>query len=161
MRNRRSSTELEAFGLTVALPAGWDGEIFKRPVDFASTAAAGTEAPSLHAANFSLPAERGDFGSGAVDIMGRRGVLVCLNEYDAESARSVLFSAEGVPQSLHPDDFATDTLQRPQAGQAGAQRFFHVGDRGFCLYVVIGSHSLRAMLVPVANEVLAGIKIAG
>ena len=44
-------------------------------------------------------------------------------------------------------------------GQAGLQAFFHVGSRAFCLYAVIGSYSLRAVLVPELNRVLSGLSI--
>ena len=37
----------------------------------------------LHAASFALPAERGDYGSGAVEVMGGSDVLVCLLEHPA------------------------------------------------------------------------------
>ncbi|MDH3707964.1 MAG: hypothetical protein OES57_18005 [Acidimicrobiia bacterium] len=152
-------TTIESFGLAVELPAGWDGVIFRRDPDPAERAAGGVDNPVLHAANFSLPASRGDFGSGAVEIMGRGGVLVCLVEYNRESAGSALFAREGLPRSVDPDDFATHTLQRPQAGQGGLQVFFHEGDRAFCLYVVIGSHRRRRVLTPVVNELLRGLRV--
>lgn len=146
--------------MSVDLPTGWDGQIYRRAQAFSdSTAFDGREQPALHAGNFALPSERGDFGSGAVEVMGRRGVLVCLLEYDAESATSALFSQDYMPTSVRADDFQTHTLQRPQAGQGGQQVFFHQGDRAFCLYVVIGSHSLRGLLTPVVNEVLTTIQI--
>src|SRR4029079_1019502 len=36
--------------------------------------------PVTHAGNFALPPDRGDFGSGAVDVMGESGVLMALGE---------------------------------------------------------------------------------
>lgn len=152
-------TTIESFGLSVDLPTGWDGAIFRNDPDPVERAAGGVDNPVLHAANFPLPARRGDFGSGAVEIMGRGGVLVCLVEYNRESATTALFAREGVPRSVDPDDFATHTLQRPQAGQGGLQVFFHEGDRAFCLYVVIGSHRRRGVLTPVVNQLLRGLRV--
>ncbi|MGI9601474.1 MAG: hypothetical protein ACR2QE_06305 [Acidimicrobiales bacterium] len=152
-------TVLRGHGMAVDLPTGWDGAIYRREPDETERSAGGVENPVLHAANFALPAERGDFGSGAVEIMGRSGVLVCLVDYGSESAGTALFAREGVPRSVPPDDFATHTLQRPQAGQGGLQIFFHEGGRAFCLYVVIGSHRRRRVLTPVVNELLAGLEV--
>ena len=39
------------------------------------------------------------------------------------------------------------------------QQFFHVGARAYCLHAVIGSHSLRGVLVPELNRVLSGLSI--
>ncbi len=155
----RQRDTIEAFGLSANLPTGWDGAIFRREVDLESTAAEGVENPTLHLANFALPPNRGDFGSGAVEVMGRRGVLVCLVEYGDDSVGTALFDHRR-PAELKADDFATHTLQRPQAGQGGQQQFFTENDRAFCLYTVIGSHRMRNVLTPVANEALAGIVIS-
>lgn len=152
-------TRLAGHGLAVELPRGWDGAIFRRDPDPDERAAGAVESPVMHAANFALPGDRGDFGSGAVEIMGGSAVLVCLVEYDAASASTALFGRDGVPRRVDPDDFATHTLQRPMAGQGGLQVFFHVGARAFCLYVVIGSHRRRRVLAPVVNELLAGIDV--
>jgi hypothetical protein len=46
------------------------------------------------------------------------------------------------------------------SGQAGAQRFFHVGARAFSLYVVIGSHRLRSRTVPIVGELLRTLRVA-
>ena len=68
-----NTTPLEAGGVGIALPRGWEGEIFNRApvVDGRSLQAPGAANPDevarnvIHVANFALPAERGDFGSGA------------------------------------------------------------------------------------------------
>ena len=70
----------------------------------------------VHAANFSLPAERGDYGSGAVEIMDRGGIFAALIEFDSASATSKLFAHEGFPTRLEPADFAPDQLAPVAAG---------------------------------------------
>jgi hypothetical protein len=112
----------------------------------------------MHAANFALPAIRGDFGSGAVDRMRRDDVLVALLEFDPPSARTALFANHGVPRP-RTDDFHPAQLQRVLPGQSGAQWFFNTGDRAFCLYVVLGSHHRRVRLVPHVHDLLDRLTI--
>jgi hypothetical protein len=114
--------------------------------------------PIVHLANFALPEERGDFGSGAVDRMGSGDVFVTLFEYGSESVGQALFASQGVP-ALRPRMFAPTALQKTISGQAGCQRFFTVAGRPFCLYVVLGRHREATTLVPKANAVLRATTI--
>ena len=143
---------LTGLGLRVELPGGWDGRIYGREV------AGGTRA-ALHAGTFPLPGERGDFGSGAVDVMGSEDVLIVLLEYDPACTAQPLFQAEGPPGALEAEAFSPTVLQRSLPGQAGSQSFFSTGGRAFCLYVVLGQFANRSRLVPVANRVLARIAV--
>ena len=147
-------TKLARHGLSVELPSGWEAAIYRRPhtgVD--------TTHPVLHAGSFALPLHRGDFGSGAVDVMGPGDVLIVLIEYHPDSTSGSLFARAGMPQVLTADSFSPTTLQRSIPGQAGAQRFFAHGARAFCLYVVLGSYRRRAALAPMLNAVLPTIAI--
>jgi hypothetical protein len=130
---------LEHDGIAVDLPPGWE-------------ARARTQPPSepgrrgnvlLHAATVPLPASRGDFGSGVVELLGPDDVFVSLFEYDAGDAERALFAATGLPVP-RPADFSPAVLQRTQLGHSGAQWFFAVEGRPFCLHAVLGSHSRRA-----------------
>jgi hypothetical protein len=168
-------TRLDSYGISVALPAGWEGEIYRRPPAVEGLRAAGApgageaagapdgepdgEPPVVHAASFALPPERGDFGNGAVDLMGADDVFVSLFEYDPASATTPLFASSGVPR-LDDADFAPTALQRAFPGHSGCQRFFHVGRRAFCLYVVLGSHRFRTRQVRRVNALLDGLQIA-
>jgi hypothetical protein len=113
----------------------------------------------LHAATFSLPVVRGDFGGGAVDIMAPGDALVVLLEYHPSSTGRALFARSGMPRALTPNAFSPACLQRGIAGQAGVQLFFNQGGRAFCLYTVLGSYAMRSVVVPSVNAVLAGIQI--
>ena len=154
-------------GITVDLPQGWDGQILAAGQGSASGSqvlAAGADEPAseglvLHAASFALPAERGDFGSGAVEVMGGSDVLVCLLEHEREAASTALFSREGVPR-LDPSMFSPQSMQRTIAGMAGTQHFFQLAGRAFCLYVVVGSWRTRGPLVLVADKVTRSIAVA-
>jgi hypothetical protein len=159
--------ELVGHGIAGALPAGWDGRITIRndgAVDsFRADSGVGAfpaqPYPVLHVANFGLPEERGDFGSGAVELMGERDVLIVLFEFGPEAVGTPLFAAEGMPRTLAASDFDPSTLRRGIRGQAGYQAFFHESGRAFCLYVVLGASAARARLVPLVNRVLATVRI--
>jgi hypothetical protein len=151
-------SRLFAHGIGIRLPRGWDGEIFLRDLDGDPTDDVTDNRPVLHAANFALPRDRGDFGSTAVEVMGRPGVFLAVLEYDADAAESALF-ANRFPRRLLVREFGPDNLQRPLPGQAGAQRFVRSGGRAFCIYAVLGSYGLRRRLVPELNRVLETIDI--
>ena len=141
--------------LHVELPAGWDLRIGRTARDEVRAATN----PLVHAANFALPPRRGDFGSGAVDIMGPMHTFVTLFEFGPESAGRPLFAQEGLPQDLDPDEFDPNALQRVIPGQAGLQRFFTAEGRPFCLYVVLGAYTNRRRLVPPVAEFLSGVDV--
>jgi hypothetical protein len=139
---------LAAFGLAVDLPQGWEGRARKRDPEPGATTT-----PILHAASFPLPVDRGDYGGGAVELMGDDDVFVTLFEHDRAAAGSPLFS-NSAPTSLDPDDFRPNALQRVLPGQSGLQVFFTHNGRAFCLYVVLGSHARRAVLAPRAEAIV-------
>ena len=150
---------LASLGLSVTLPNGWDGRIYQRRAATIETQA--TTHPVLHAANFPLPMERGDFGSGAVERMGPDHVFVVLLEHHPATATTALFQQQGMALPLGTDCFSPAGLQRTLPGQSGAQFFFNEKGRAYSLYVVLGSHAQREQLVPLANSVLQTVEIAG
>jgi hypothetical protein len=167
-------TQLSGHGLAAQVPRGWDGAVYRRGGDVAKHALSVNKLgavpdadagralhypPILHLATFALPPDRGDFGGGALDQMRSRDLFVCVLEFEPGSASAPLFATAGVPWPLRPDDFSPTAMRVPINNQAGCQRFFTVGDRAFTLYAVIGSHSLRRVLVPRINEALAGIQL--
>lgn len=159
---------LEGQGLSIEIPLGWEGRISRRDLGQTSgpglaiqaeaTASEATTGALLQAANFELPPSTGDFGSGAVEVMRSRDLLLILFEYDRSSAAQPLFAAAGVPRLSHRD-FSPATLQRTIHGQSGVQRFFRHSGRALCLYVVLGSHVRRVGTVPQINDVLATLEI--
>jgi hypothetical protein len=156
---------LAAHGVSVDLPRGWDGQI--RAVERAAagspaaSAAQATAAPVpviLHAGSFPLPSERGDYGSGAVEVMGGSDVLICLLEHEPDAAATALFRRTRIPR-LRADVFSPQAMQRAIPGMAGTQHFFQLGGRPFCLYVVIGSYATRGALVRAADDVVRTIRL--
>jgi hypothetical protein len=154
--------------VAVDLPSGWEGQVRAAGAGSSNRARAASTADDrpaaepvvLHAATFALPVERGDYGSGAVEIMGGSDVLVCLLEHEREAASTRLFQRHGVPR-LTAAMFSPQTMQRTIAGMSGAQHFFQVAGRPFCLYVVVGSHRTRGPLVRAAADVVSTIEITG
>jgi hypothetical protein len=162
--------QLDSHGITIALPTGWEGRISRRDLPTVAPATGATAGramlgalgaagerpfPIAHLANFALPEDRGDFGSGAVELMGAGNLFVCLFEYGPESVGTALFAPQGMPRDLQPSQFNPRALQRIIPGQAGFQQFFTEGNRAFCLFVVLGALANAPTLVPSANSVLA------
>jgi hypothetical protein len=144
---------MHAHGLTISAPPSWDVRVYKRPEETADHTY-----PVVHAANFALPADRGDFGSGAVELMGPSHVFVVLFEYDRASAGTALFRRRGMP-TARLADFSPRALQRTLRGQSGVQYFFNETGRAFCLYIVLGSHARRRRLVAMANQFAQSVQI--
>jgi uncharacterized surface protein with fasciclin (FAS1) repeats len=160
---------LQAHGLSIDPPTGWEGRIFKRPEfgELATRSSDGPPAPRgeralpvVHLSTIALPPDVADYGGGAVEDLGPRDALIVLKEFDPAEARKALFATEGMPRVLDPNAFDANVLQRTLPGQGGFQAFFHDVDRAFCLYVVLGSIANRARVVPLVNAVLATLTIA-
>jgi hypothetical protein len=147
-------TVVEAHGVAASPPPGWDVRIRRHPVPAPETSHA-----VLHAATFPLPAERGDYGDGAVQLMGPGDVFVALVEFGSSALSTALFRSGGWPAPLVGVDFSRTSLQHPGAGQAGLQRWFTAGGRPWCLYVVVGRWEERAALAGKANALIAGLDV--
>jgi hypothetical protein len=160
---------IQAHGLAVQPPAGWEGRIFRRRRAGEQSAQAevpGPAAPAgeqtfpvVHVATIPLAADVADFVSDAVEHLGPTDAIVVLKEYAPANAAAALFATPGLPTTLDPDGFDPRVLNRQLPGQAGLQRFFNQSGRAFCLYVVIGAYPRRHDIVPAVNEVLATIQI--
>jgi hypothetical protein len=146
---------LRAHGIEAPLPAGFEGRIFIRPsVD------AEVPYPVAHFATFALPADVGDFGGGAVNLMGASDIFAVLFEYGPESLGKRLFARQGIPRSLTTNDFRPHVLRRGLSGQSGTQWFFTEGGRPFSLYVVLGSHAQRSQLLPRVNSLIGKLAVS-
>lgn len=145
---------IRAHGIAVQLPRRFEGRIFVRP------ASVGVSYPVGQFATFPIPDDIGDFGSGAVTLMGPEDVFATLFEYGPESLGTALFSPQGLPSSFSPDDFSPVRLRRGIPGQSGTQRFFTEAERPFSFYAVLGSHVRRKSLVPIVNELLSSLFIS-
>lgn len=121
---------LAAHGVEIDLPAGWEGRIYRRP----------HAQPTLHAANFPLPARDGDFASGAAAGMPYAGIVLVLKEYEPGPRLrpgTGLFASIALPLPIAREQFDPRCLQVVRPDQAGFQHFFTAAGRTFCLYAVI------------------------
>ncbi|MGD0313678.1 MAG: hypothetical protein ABSC90_14590 [Acidimicrobiales bacterium] len=146
---------LRGHGIAAPLPPGFEGRIFIRP-----TVGSEVPYPVANFATFALPTQMGDFGGGAVNLMGSTDIFATLFEYGPESLGTPLFARQGMPRSLSADDFRPYLLRRGLTGQSGTQWFFTESGRPFTLYVVLGSHSLRNQLMPRVNELIGGLSVS-
>jgi hypothetical protein len=153
------------YGLRAAAPQGWQVSVTRRPGAEPAPPGAEPAAPDadvtrgvLHACTRPMPAERGDFGSSVVDLLGPDDIFVALVDYGAEVADEGLFEKQGMPR-LAPSQFGPNRLQRPLPGMSASQHFFSSGGRAFCLFTVIGSHARRMATVPRAAAMVATIAI--
>jgi len=132
-------------GLSVELPAGWEGRISRRPQG----------GPVMHVANFP------DFGAAATGRMRPGDAFGALLEFrDADKLRPGvgLFEALGQP-APKPHEFSAMQLQVTRRGQFGWQRFFTAGGRTSCLYAVVAPGDRPAgELVSALAAVLATIE---
>lgn len=145
---------ISAMGLSVAPPSGWEATIYRRiPAHGEQTF------PVVHAATVPLPAERGDYGGGLVELLGPSDVFVSLLEFGPDAAASPLFRPAAAVPGLTPDAFRPRQLQRVIRGQAGAQRFVSVAGRAFCLYAVIGSVANRVTSAARANQLIGALAV--
>jgi hypothetical protein len=148
-------TTLQAHGISAQLPSGFEGRIFQRSATGGEVAR-----PVAHFATFALPADVADFGGGAVPLMTPQDIFSVLFEYGPESLGTALFAQNGMPRQLTPQNFSTITLRRGMPSQSGTQFFFTENGRPFTLYVVLGSHTMRASLVPRVNALLGNIDVS-
>ena len=146
-------TVLEAHGLRIELPRGWSGRVFKRPAGGAT----------LHAGDFQLPLDDGEFGDRSTSVMPAGASFLALTEYRPGAGLEPgtgLFASRRIPTMLDPTSFSPRGLAHPRPGQAGAQHFFTAAGRPFCLYVVIsGSRGERRRQLVALGAVLRTLRI--
>lgn len=142
------------YGITLNPPGGWEALIYRRPPGRGETSH-----PVVHAANFALPPARGDYGSGAVELMTAGDVFFCLLEFHRASATQALFSGNRRPAQLVAQDLSPNALQRALPGQYGVQRFFTEQGRAFCLYVVVAGLSQATTTLVGVNHLIQTFRI--
>jgi len=170
-----SETTIAGYGFTIRLPDGWEGRIFRRPTPTDAFTPANRNSPDpdvgadgwlgerpravVHLADFALPPQRGDYGSGAVEIMGRLNCFVSLVEFGSECRGTALYGTVGLPR-VRPEQFGPNALARRLPGQTGVQLFFTESSRPLCLYVVIGSDREVASSSTRVNQILDRVTVA-
>jgi hypothetical protein len=146
---------LDAHGIRIELPRGWSGRVFSRSPHTAT----------LHAGDFQLPLDDGEFGDATTAEMPGVATFVALTEYRPGSGLKPgtgLFAPDRIRLPLDPARFAANRLAHPRPGQVGAQQFFTKRGRPFCLYVVLaGPRTVRRRQLLGADQVLRTLRISG
>lgn len=144
---------LDAHGIQIELPKGWSGRLFSR----------GYGVATLHAGNFTLALEDGEFGDRSTGAMSDGAMFIALTEYRPGAGLKPgtgLFAAKRIPRRLDPTALKSTGLAHPRPGQAGMQHFFTVSGRPFCLYVVLaGGRSARRRQLSHLDHVLSSLRI--
>jgi hypothetical protein len=148
---------LTGSGFVVDVPSGWEADI-RPPAATLASADEGFENPAvLHVANFQLPPGLADYGDEIYTLLGPADVFVAVIDFGPLAPDQQLFTYKGMPVPLGTDDFNEDAAVRGLQGGTASQQFFQENERGYCLYVVIGSHAERADVLSEVNELLATI----
>jgi hypothetical protein len=108
-------------------------------------------------ANFQLPPGLADYGDELYTLLGPADVFVAVIDFGPLAPDQQLFTYKGMPVPLGTDDFNEDAAVRGLQGGTASQQFFQANERGYCLYVVIGSHAERGDVLTEVNDVLASI----
>jgi hypothetical protein len=145
---------LHAHGIRIDLPRSWSGRVFSAADGLAT----------LHAGDFQLPLDDGEFGDRSTGAMPGVATFLALTEYapgDGLTPGVGLFSPRKIPLPLDPTEFGTSRLQHPRPGQAGTQHFFTASGRPFCMYAVVAGprHGRRHQLLGL-DRVLRSMRIA-
>lgn len=156
---------IDAHGFRVDLPSPWEGavrlgEISAKTAEEASFQGIQVQTPPvMHLSSTQMPTLRGDFGSGAVDLLTSDDVFIAVLEYGAESVGTALFDTGPMPRSLSHRDFKPNGLQRAIPGQSGFQHFCTENGRAICLYVVLGAHHQARRLTRNANQIISRVEV--
>ena len=146
--------ELAAHGLRIELPRRWSGRMFKRPAGGAT----------LHAGDFELPLDDGEFGDQSTAVMPPGATFLALTEYRRGAALEPgkgLFAPRRIPTTLDPTSFSARGLAHPRPGQVGRQEFFTASGRPFCLYIVVsGARAERRRQLAAVGVVLRSLRIS-
>ena len=144
---------LDAHGLRVELPHGWSGRVFSDRGGLAT----------LHAGDFQLPLDDGEFGDRSTAAMPELGAFLAITEYrpgDGLAPGVGLFEPRRIPLPLDPASFAATRLQHPRQGQVGTQHFFTASGRPLCMYgVLAGSRTDRRGRLLALDRVLRSLRI--
>jgi hypothetical protein len=144
---------LTAHGLRIELPRGWSGRLFGR----------GPGLATLHAGDFQLPLQDGEFGDRSTGLMPSGGSFLALTEYRPGGGLEPgegLFASRRIPLPLDPTAFSATGLAHPRPDQAGMQHFFTAAGRPFCLYVVVsGARSERRRQLALLSHVLSSLTV--
>lgn len=139
---------LEASGLRIELPAGWNAQLVSRSPHL----------PTLQAASFPLDPDDEELGPLSRAGMAPGDCFLALVEYLPGSGLQpgrVPFHETGIELPLDPSRFSPEV-----EGRSVMERNFSQADRAFCLHVVVaGSRLDRRRRLPLLDRILGSLRI--
>ena len=151
-------TLVQGSGFAVDVPPLWEVDIRPESAMLLSGDDGVIEPAVLHMANFQLPAELADYGDEIYTALGPADVFISVIDFGPLAPDQQLFNHKGMPLPVTPEDFSEDAAVRGLQGGTASQQFFQANERGYCLYIVIGSHRERADVLLELNAVLTSIE---
>lgn len=118
---------------------------------------------TLHAGDFELPLDDGEFGDQSTGVMPSGATFLALTEYRPGAGLEPgkgLFGRRRIPTALDPTSFSAKGMAHARPGQVGRQEFFTASGRPFCLYVVVsGARTERRRQLAAIGVVLRSLRI--
>jgi hypothetical protein len=137
---------MRGHGISIRLPAGWTGVIYKRSGAL----------PILHAASFKLPPVDGDDGAlRAISRMHTDDVLFVMLQGTPKFAG---YPRRRLPIQLKPDNFGAPVEGMPLS-HAFARVSFTYRSRAYDLWVEFATKPARGPVVQEANRVLRSMHL--
>jgi hypothetical protein len=150
-------TEVRGSGFAVDVPPTWEVNIRPESAMLLGGDDGVIEPAVLHMANFRLPPELADYGDEIYTALGPADVFISIIDFGPLAPDQQLFNHKGMPIPLTLDSFSEDAAVRGLQGGTASQQFFQASGRGYCLYLVIGSHRERADVLIELNTVLVSV----
>jgi hypothetical protein len=148
---------VSGYGMSVAVPDGWNAVIWTRAGDPDSETP--TKAyPVLQLCTQPIPEFAGTYGSGVTDQLKSGDAFIAVAEV-AASDKATIFTPIEKMFALEAGDFHPAILQRTIQGQAGCQYFFQLGARNFNFVAVLGDYQTEKAMIPAMNEILTSISL--
>jgi hypothetical protein len=150
-------TEIRGSGFVVDVPPAWEVNIRPESAMLLAADPDVVEPAVMHIANFQLQDGLADYGDEIFTSLGPADLFVSVIDFGPLDPDQQLFNHQGMPIPLTPDSFSEDAAVRGLQGGTASQQFFQASGRGYCLYVVIGSHKERADVLFELNDVLSSV----
>lgn len=154
-------TEVRASGFVVDVPPAWEVNIRPESAMLLAADPDVVEPAVMHIANFQLPDRLADYGNEIFTALGPADLFVSVIDFGPLDPDQQLFDHQGMPIPLTPDSFSEDAAVRGLQGGTASQQFFQASGRGYCLYVVIGSHKERSDVLFELNGILSSVGFTG
>lgn len=155
--HRASTRRVALAGISLALPAGWDGHSYARaPAD-----KVGSTQRVIQASSEKLPQKRAedDLARLAATSLSHDGILVIIWDHEGEPINSDDYTASTRPLRLKEEDFREDAFEGMVSGHAGLMRDVRIKGRFLKLFVEAGREVPMQPQLAQVNSLLASLAV--